>query len=440
MRTTEFSDSGFFWLPEGPTRARQVPGSLTVSANGVVILETFGYMSTDPLSLASESLHRAGAEIGRVFGYTQQRGAVTLIGCLRADSGLQAPVSGAIFASARIFANVLLVGGHFGEHGPRFDRLTCRIEGLDEWLGMSGISAQHDIDAGQATIAFKAPAPVPLRIDHDVQGKIGFGYSIPGSSPWSTEAQVTQRAYFTLSTSDSWDIESLIDWAARLRDFLCLATDDPVAITSLDGYLSADDNTIAANSDERSRVQIIFESRQHSAERPNVKHWLAAFSHQDLPGGLSTALANWIAAYRKRPQPFGLFFDARYGDGQLPGDLQFLKVVEALDTFAPAFEIGESASLPSRIRRLCEPFADLLGLNSDCPDFAKRVQATRNFNVHHTERHKQFVVRGADLYRLRWQCEALMICHLTALVVGSVSDAIEVLREAEPITRRQSSA
>ncbi len=166
MRTTEFSDSGFFWLPADRTRASQVPGSLTVSTSGVVILETFGYMSTDLLSLASESLHGAGAEIGRVFGYTQQHGAVTLIGCLRADSGLQAPVSGAIFATARIFANVLLVGGHFGKLGPRFERLTCRIEGLDEWLGMSGISAQHDIDVGQATITFKAPAPVPLRIDH----------------------------------------------------------------------------------------------------------------------------------------------------------------------------------------------------------------------------------------------------------------------------------
>ena len=56
MRLAAFTDSGYFWLPGDENRSRQVAGTLAVSEAGCVTLETFGYRSNDPLSLAHDLL------------------------------------------------------------------------------------------------------------------------------------------------------------------------------------------------------------------------------------------------------------------------------------------------------------------------------------------------------------------------------------------------
>ena len=57
-------------------------------------------------------------------------------------------------------------------------------------------------------------------------------------------------------------------------------------------------------------------------------------------------------------------------------------------------------------------------------------------DVHHDDRWKKQASVGSDLFRLLWQCEALLICHLTAFVLGDGAAAIQVLRDAQPIKKR----
>lgn len=142
-----------------------------------------------------------------------------------------------LFARNTVLARLLLAGGHFGGEGPLFDRLTCKIDGLDEWLGVSGIMAEHDFDAHRVTITFETPSPLPFQAGEDIEGRIGFGFSILSPASWVTEAQVSQSASIELSTSTSWTTEDVITGALRIRDFLCLGTDVPVPITALDGCL-----------------------------------------------------------------------------------------------------------------------------------------------------------------------------------------------------------
>lgn len=281
MRLTAFTDSGYFWLPGNDDQSQQVAGTLAVSESGVVTLDTFGYLSDDSLSLAHGLGTQAGSKQPRIFGYTQDRGAVTLVDGIATKSSLRAPVTGAMFASYTILAEFLLVGGHFGLEGPFFDRLTCKIDGLDEWLGVSGITADHDFDAHRSTITFEAPSALPFQASDDVEGKIGFGYSIPSPTPWATEAQVSQSACIELSTSTSWTTEEVINGSARMRDFLCLGTDVPVAITTLDGYL-VDEHGDGGTGDGRARpVEIFFESRQHNPDPAIVQPWSMNFAYGD---------------------------------------------------------------------------------------------------------------------------------------------------------------
>ncbi len=436
MRLAAFTDAGYFWLSGGEDQSRQVAGTLAVSEAGRVTLETFGYFSDDPLSLAHGSFGQAAPKLTRIFGYTRERGAVTLINGICTQSRHQSTASGVVFASSVILAETLLTGGHFDEEEPLFDRLACKIEGLDEWLGISGITAEHDFENHRTSITYQRPSPLPFQASDDVEGEFGFGFSIPNPAPWATTAQVSQSAYIALSTSASWTTENVINWAVKMRNFLSLGTDAPVAITSLDGYLPVDNQESATTSNRENSVKIFFQSAQHSPESVAVQPWSMSFAYRDLGNGLSNSLTNWIDLCREWPQPVGLFFDARYGDGVLSGDLQFLKVAEALETLAPARGIGENGNLCEEVRKLAEPFAELMGIDGTEAAFADRVRATRNWYVHHNEYWLDRASTGRDLFRLQWQCEALLICHLTAVVLGDEAAAIQVLRDAKPITRR----
>ena len=384
--------------------------------------------------MAYGSFGQAGSKLTHIFGYTRERGAVTLVGGVCTQSGQQSAARGVLFTSSVILAEILLAGGHLEE--PLFDRLACRIEGLHEWLGVSGITTEPEFDSHRTSITYQRPDPLPFQAGDDVEGQFGFEYSMPGSSPWATEARVSQSACIQLSTSALWTTEDVIDWAMGMRDFLSLGTDAPVALTSLDGYLQGGAQEAAAKGNRKHPVSIFFPSVQHSPEFPTVQPWSMNFAYRDLGDGLSNALTNWFDLCREWPQPVGLFFDARYGDGILPGDLQFLKVVEALETLAPAKGIGKSADLHKKVRRLAEPFAKLMGIEGGETDFGERVRATRNWYVHHDDRWKEQASEGSDLFRLLWQCEALLICHLTAFVLGDEAAAIQVLRDAQPIKRR----
>ncbi|MCY3659417.1 MAG: hypothetical protein OXG36_10415 [Caldilineaceae bacterium] len=437
MRLAAFTDFGYFWLPGDKDRSFQVPGTLAVSEAGIVTLETFGYPSSDPLSLAHGSFDRAGSKLTRIFGNTRERGAVTLVGGI-CTPGRQQPSSGVSFASTAILADTLLAGGHFDEEGPLFDRLTCEIEGLHEWLGKSGITTEHDLDSDRTSITYQRPAPLPFRASNDVKGQFGFGYSISGSAPWATEARVSQNAGIQLSTSASWTTEDVINRATRMRNFLSLGTDAPVAITSLDGYLQGGAQEAEAQGNREHPVRIFFQSAQHSPEAATVQPWSMNFAYRDLGNGLSNALTNWFDLCRQWPQPVRLFFDARYGDGVLPDDLRFIKVEESLQKLAPAMGIEECAGHHERIRRLASKFSELLGIGEGGrTEFAKRVRDTRNWCVHRsppTPKHQPCV--GIDLIRLLMQCEALLFCCFVARVLGSEAAAKDVLRDARPIKTR----
>ena len=437
MRLSAFTDFGYFWLSDDEDQNLRVAGTLAVSEFGHVTLKTFGYLSHDPLSLAHDwppSKHQ------RIFGYTLERGAVTLVGNIVKHFSNQVPASGVWFTNCEFWADNLLTGGHFDDAELLFNRLTCKIEGLDEWLWVSGIE-RPDVDRenDRFTITYQRPDAITFQVGKDgVEGMFGFEYSLSLSDPWAMKVQTLQNAFIELSTSVSWTVKDVVRWATQMRDFLCLGTDAPVAITSLEGYLQVDGQPDPAASDRENPVRIFFQSAQHSPEPANVKPLSGSFAYRDIDHRLSESLTKWIDLYHECPQPVALFFDARYRAGELPLELQFRRVAEALETLAPAKGARKKSGLRERVMYLAKPFAELVGMGvCGCEQefFAKRVADTRNWYTHRGKK-KGKVSEGADLFRLLQQCEALLICHLTASVLGDETAAIQVLQDAESIKRR----
>ena len=437
MRLDAFSDFGYFWLPGDEDQSRQVPGMLAVSEAGRVTLETFGYYSDNPLSLAHGSLGLTDSKLAHIFGYTTKRGAITLVGAVVIHFRMSTMTRGAAFNCTSFVVDNLLTGGFFNKDEPFFDRLACKIEGLHEWLGVSGFTTERE--SNSTSITYQRPPPLPFQISDDIEGEFGLEHSISFHAPAGIKIpEARYSAYIKLSTSTTpWTTEDVLSWAFRMRNFISLGTGAPVAITALVGWLQKDGQEVAKETNREEPVEIFCESVQHSLKsNTNFHPVFMNFTYKDLDDGHSDSIKAWIDLCSEWSQPVLLFFDALYGDGVLPEDLRFIKVEESLQKLAPV--MGIEGGTHKKIRRLTSKFSELLRMEEGGEtEFAKRVRATRNWCVHRSlKTGKQLPCVGIDLIRLLWQCEALLFCCLTARVLGGEAAAIQVLRDARPIKRR----
>ncbi len=439
MRVDEFDDLGFFWLPHDAEAEQRVPGILRVSALGAITLETFGLADGEPTSLASDLTLRDGQATRRILGVTRERGFVTLEGCLRTGSNHQFQMRGAVFNNATYHATWLFVGVHCGpSENVRFSRVSFHVEGLDEWLALSGIRVDSDPGHGRATIRFQRPEDLDIQNLLDGEdGKIRFGYSIPSAWEETKEAQVSQNAYLELSTNDWWTADEATRRVMWFRDFLRLASDQSVAVTGLTGY-SRDVTEPAYGGDEReSEIAIVCEERDQGAAERNLFGPLMLFRRSDLNDELQVCLARWFKRYSQHHQSFRLFFSAMDSSRTLTLNEKCRQLTEALETLDKALHGGKNIKLWKRVRRLAEPFADYLGIKESCKEFSEKVAHTRNVLVHHIPIGDEDVPEGPELLRLTYQCELLLIYHFVAVVTGSPDSAIEVIKDKEAIAKRR---
>ena len=438
MRLDAFSDSGYFWLPGGDAQSLQVPGNLSVSEDGRVILETFGYWSKDPLSLAHDV---QPSKLTCIFGYTPERGNVTLTGTVATQISTPSRTDGWVFNCTSFVADRLLTGGHFGENEPLFDRLTCRIEGLHEWLGVSGFTIDRDCLASTTVTFHGNPPPLPFQVSDDVDGEFGLDHSISYQAPASIKApEARYSAYVKLSTSMSWTTEDVLRWAFCMRDFVSLGTGKPVAITWLEGWKPADGQEDAITDYRENRVEIFCSSKHRSSEpNVNIHPQFMIFTYKDID--VSHSIKKWVdlcfCGRSTGGQAVELFCDVLYGDGILPGDIRLFKAAESLKLLYQSMMDADKCHLREAVKCLASKFSELLGLDGGETEFAERVRATRNLWVHRNpDPGRVQACEGVDLIQLLRQCEALLFCCLTAYVLGSEEAAIRVLRNAKPIKDR----
>ena len=438
MRIDEIADSGFFWLPQDVDAKHRIPGTLRVSALGAVTLETFSLLDAEPNSLGSVSMAGESQGARRILGVTKEHGFVTLDGCLHTGSNLHAKANGGSFSTSNYWATWLFVGVLYEpKENVHFSRVTFKVEGLDEWLALSGIQVDGDARQGQATITFLTPKPINLPELRDGEdGKIGFGYSIPSAWEETKEAQVSQNAYVELSTDDWWTADEATRRVMWFRDFLRLASDQSVAVTGLTGY-SRDATEPAYGGGEREReIEIVCEERDQGIAERNLFGPLMLFRRSDLNDELQVCLARWFEMYSQHHQPFRLYFSAVDSSRDSTLEEKFRQLTEAIETLDKALYGKARRDLRKRVRRLAEPFADHLGNKESCKEFGEKVARTRNVVVHHVTIGDDDIPEGPDLLRLTYQCELLLIYHFVAVVTGSSSSAIEMVKDKEALAKR----
>ncbi len=241
MRLKDSRESpGMFWKPERPYY--RVPGMLTVDTEGCPSVRLFGILdrsrSTDASRLASARPPHSGAtNIGRVVGILEDSVA-TLDDCIQMLN--QYSFSGAVSSSTLDAKRAYLTPSRSLDAGKTlaFSSVSVGIEGLFEWLSMppwqndSGLN--HDGDG--LLISSTGIEPLELQLQDGTQLLLSSYGTAPTRLPSDADITLSQDARLHIRPPEPCGLDTYTEIAQRFQNFLSLAVDRPVSITSLVGY------------------------------------------------------------------------------------------------------------------------------------------------------------------------------------------------------------
>ena len=203
METKEkFKKLGYFWLPSTPDK--KVPGTLSISDEGVVKLEAIGEFVDDEIATLLDALRKPSKSteqieyIERIIGYIETDrehiktdGRVTLDGCyfIGPHVQIQEPHSLLKFA---VFADRIFIHAKYDEGEiPCFKNFIFSVEGIEEWSGISNFR-MLERDEKHTTMSYQVPTNIPLNLNNGMQLFIKFPHT------HTLENRISPKTYFEL--------------------------------------------------------------------------------------------------------------------------------------------------------------------------------------------------------------------------------------------------
>lgn len=311
MRLSEpIEEPGFFWLPGGAEN--QVPGILRISESGDVTLEVICFSDPDfgPYVFKERRLDDTIdgdiiTSIDRIVG-TIDDGLITLDDCFYGD-----PIGHWLgeTPTSIIHAHFAFIGYHFDEgEDVTLSKLTFSVEGLDDWLSISGIHVEQNGKEDGASIHFRLPKEIALNLPDGIELKFTFQATAAGRfySP-ITEAGITQKAYISLISKKLRPIKDFLELVFKLRNFLCFAIDETVSLDSVVGYITQEKDGYEAS------MQVYYQSLPCSETKPRIHGNDILFLYGNVANELEEILDRWLKNYKTSEPAFNLYFVSKSG-------------------------------------------------------------------------------------------------------------------------------
>lgn len=437
----ELRKSGNFWLPASPTHT--IPGTLVISDGGRVELEIVGNL--DPSEAFIDAINN-DRQPELINGNVESFGYVTLIGCFYRNRNLNFPEQ---ISKSRIRATKAVLGASYGKDEPLlFNTLQFSIEGLNEWVGVNGFNSKFESSSKSICLNYTLPGNISFELNDGVQLDIGFNVSTP-SLPISQSATIEQRTYFKLSSPSALELDELLNLAFQLTTFVGFGLD---ATVSLNSVVATTDDLVQELDEGRTiprKLEIIYQSLPFAIEPPKIEWFNMLFGFREVRDRFSDVLKNWFSAYDKIGPALNLYFSVTNG-GQKFLESQFLALAQCLETYhrrtsseklmddevfsslletimngcpeehkewlTGRLQFGNELSLSKRIKKIIDPFKQLLGSKNDRSSLIRSIVNTRNYLTHYNHDLKEIASTGKDLFRLCKKMEAIFQLHLLNVI------------------------
>ncbi|MCY3737308.1 MAG: hypothetical protein OXG13_12950 [Gemmatimonadaceae bacterium] len=453
---------GFFWLPQD--QENQVPGILRISKSGEATLE-ISYSYNPVLSLLSEpplGHSPVGSPIDRICGIAGNS-RLTLDRCFRV-SGSQ--VSGDGVSTSTIRAEYAFLGVNF-EEGEivTFSSVQFSVEGLDEWLRISGFHTSEDWAEKRTAIDFTLPDEINHHLPDGFDLKLSFSATLPAITA-AMEARIVQKAHITLIPGDLRPLDDFLTLVLRLHNFLRLAIDKPISVDSVTGYSKEKTGSLAEGKTYQIPIKLFFQGPPYAEEKPETLWFRMLFSRRDVADQLEGMLCTWLKNYTVHESAFNLYFASISGASTYL-ESKFLSLVQGIevlhrrafpgtqmgkDEFAELLDMAVCAIPPDRrewlqdrlkyanelplrrrIKQMVDPFKHSFGEARKRKSFVSKVTDTRNYLTHYDRALASRAVEGKDLWNLCLKLEALFQMHLLRLMGMGIDSIRSIANENQAL-------
>lgn len=444
----EYKRAGYFWLPNN--KERKIPGTLIISDGGKILLEVVGLFDDSIIAFSEDS------ELGRINGHVEKDGLVTLDKCYYKSKNFA--VGG--ISKSTVHASIVYSGVAYDkDEAITFNTVRFAVEGISEWVGISGINVFRSSDYRTATINYTPQDELVYELNNGINLHIIFGYTLPGSSN-KKEAKITHQTYFKLSSEVPKELQEFRTIIHQLTYLLCFAIDATVSISNVSAtsneikHIDLDDTSSLID------IELYYPSLPFSEVEPKIDLYRMLFQFSDIRENAEIVFKNWLNAYSLIRPSLGLYFSAVSGDHKYL-DGRFLALAQALETYhrSTSDEVlmeetefrsmiasilwncprenrkwlkgriyyGNEISLGQRIKRIIEPYKSYLGSKKQRSKIIRGIVNTRNYLTHYSNALEKDSAKGKDLWYLCQKMEAIFQLHLLQQLGFKESDIKRML-------------
>lgn len=453
--------SGYFWIPSAPDK--KIPGVLCISDGGNIDLEVVGLFDESIDGLNKTLNGKSSME--RIVGHVETYGLVTLDNCFYRKSNI--PLGG--ISKSLVCVNRAHLGVAYDENEPvLFNQFKFSLEGIDEWVGISGIKVSNDFEAKSATITYGPPQDISIDLNNGMKLQITFNWTLPGF-PVSKEAKITQKTFLKLVSEKDVPVDDFISTAYKIATLMCFAIDETVCLEKVSATSNSLVRDIGGGKTIPVPVEIIYASLPFDEKEPKADWHRMLFRYGQIKNDAARIINNWISAYETIDPALNLYFSVRTGTHKYL-DSKFLALAQGLETLhrrtstekmmdqaeyqklvdeifshcpsdhqswlSGRLMHGNEINLGRRLKGIVDPFKSYIGASKDRTKLIRSIVETRNYLTHYDESNVENVVKGPDLWPLCLKMEAIFQLHLLE-TLGFTKDEIDSVYKNSPDLQRK---
>jgi hypothetical protein len=323
-------------------------------------------------------------------------------------------------ATATYKRNVTLIGKQFADgEDIGFDEISIRASDLNEWTRVSGFDSHIGMEKhkekdylvfSNVGIRFDAPDDIDIALARGEREFIRFSAQSQGIGPGTDHIALHQEAALHLRFAKRVGLYEVFDRVGQIRNFLSLAVGRPVAILSVTGY----QDDYGDKTETLLPIELLWEIPYNPALPARARHPREMlFTLPEATPEISTVMKSWFAKQVRLAPVFNLFFGVRHHPA-MSLEVRFLAYAQAVETYD-----YRRRRKPGN-KTLAQRMGDVLG---ECRTVSKRIvgsepgdqaafieafKIARNYYTHYNPRLEKKAARGAALFLLFIQLQAII--------------------------------
>jgi len=453
----EYRKVGYFWLPENPDK--KIPGTLTIFNGGKIELEIVDLFDDIIKSLNGED------DLSRIIGHVEKDELVTLDDCFYTNKS----ISFGGISKSLIHVNLVLSGVAYDkEEEITFNTLSFSVDCMDEWVGISGIKVLTDYENMTTTINYEPQGSFSYSLANGMRLEVCFAYTLPGF-PNITEAKITQRAYFKLSSEEPRPLNDFTTTAYKITNLLCFAIDTTVSLKTLAATSNEIQQCFVNGNSYPVPIYVYYKSIPFSEKVSKVNWHQMIFTFGVIKENAEDVFNKWISAYDTLAPALGLYFSTKikaqkYLEGKflalaqgletyhrrtsnekLMDDSEFEELVKSIMKHCPEgkaewlqgrLKHGNEINFGKRIKKIIEPFKEHIGSSRARSKIIQKIVDTRNYLTHYDEDIEPEAAKGRDLWVLCLKMEAIFQLHFLKVIGFTEEEVSNVVQNGRPLRRK----